>query len=115
MSGIEGGWEPVSLFCDLGVNAQAVIKATHGVVFSVHTDNNNAGGTRYMQLFDRATALTGGEVPKMCMAVGNNLDDLFDWIHGVHFNTGIVWGWSTTFGTYTAADGTKQITHIVFR
>jgi hypothetical protein len=85
----------------------AIVKPSGGIVLAVYALNNNVAD-RYFQLFDRATALAGGEVPvlqwKIPLGGGEIIvgTDFFT-NDGVGFNVGIVFGISTTKDSYVAA------------
>jgi hypothetical protein len=91
-----------------GAAVTAIARATPGRVFSCLPVSANAA-LRYFQLFDRTTALAGGEVPTILIPVPNGYigplafgPELFT-VDGTPFFNGIVWGFSTTAATYTAA------------
>ena len=99
----------------LGVSAGDSIKATSGNVFSLVATNLNAS-TRYIQLFNQATAPTLGNVPLVVYPVfGSNLliiDTAIWGLAGIGFSTGISWGYSTTPLTYTAGVNSDVIFEI---
>jgi hypothetical protein len=110
--------DPWLLFSRIGTNTTAIVKATPGVVFAFSIFSK-ATVTRYFQLFDKATAPTGADVPLLVFPVfadggegflflGNN----FLGTRGLAFSAGIQWGWSSTEATYTAAVATEHTTFI---
>lgn len=74
---------------------------------------SRAASTVYFQLHDRATALSGAEVPKISipMEVGDRLS--LSPLVAFSFDTGIVFGFSTTQDTYTA-DATGGTVYATF-
>jgi len=92
-----------------GATLHGVAKASPGALGAFNVVNY-ATSTRYLQFFDRATALSGGEVPTRqfpiplgaptaptIMPYGND----FFGLSGEAFSVGIVWAISTTSGVYT--------------
>jgi hypothetical protein len=68
---------------------------------------NKSTSIRYLQLYNRTTALSTGSVPTMSrvLAPGEKYDlggDEFGGSEGLLFSLGLVWGFSTTEDTYTA-------------
>jgi hypothetical protein len=97
----------------LGAAASKVVKNSAGRVFSLHCVNLNAA-IRYFQLFDSATAPSGGATPLEAWPVALSgglltLDVTALGSLGVGFATGITWGFSTTALTYTAGSATDAI------
>lgn len=86
----------------------AVARAVPGRVFSCLPVSAN-GALRYFQLFDRAAALAGGEVPVIEIPVPTGYIGPLAFgpaaftAEGAQFFNGIVWGFSTTAGSYVAA------------
>ena len=80
------------------------------VVVFIQAKNANAA-IRYLQFFDRNTALAGSEVPVASFALPVHATaPATDWWNfplgddwGVIGYTGLVWGFSTAEGSYTAA------------
>ena len=108
-------------YTNLGAGLSAVITPTWGDLCALHATNENAG-VRFLQLFDRATALSGGEVPKLSFPIAAGtaaapgaliLDSGF-WDGRVFNNLGIVYGFSTTEGTYTAATDGEHSINVLF-
>jgi len=85
--------------------ATANIKASAGNVFAF-TLENTGGTDSYFQLHNTATTPGGAAVPKKKFLVpaGTELTIGADYFGsgGMHFNTGIAFGLSSTAGTYTA-------------
>lgn len=103
----------------IGALATGIIKASGGTLFSFFARNKNAA-VRYVQFFDRATALAGGETPKCQWDIpaGGGAEivigtDFFT-NDGIGFNTGLVWGISTTDGTFTAATASDHVFMAVY-
>jgi len=90
-------------------SADIPVKTSAGVLWSFHFVSTMAGGTvYYMQLHNKASALSGGDVPIATFAInGSGLVGPFDSTkflgpHGRYFSAGIRIGFSSTPGTYTA-------------
>lgn len=99
----------------LASSAGSNIKATQGNVFSFVATNLNVG-TRYIQLFNKATAPITGDIPVVVYPVfGSNLliiDTAIWGLAGIGFSTGISWGYSTNPLTYTSGANTDVIFEI---
>ena len=99
----------------LAVSAGDNIKSTSGNVFSFVATNLNVG-TRYIQLFNKATGPVLGDIPVVVYPVfGSNLliiDTAIWGLAGIGFSTGISWGYSTTPLTYTAGSNSDVIFEI---
>lgn len=97
----------------MGAVASRVVKASAGKVYAYSCMNLNSS-IRYFQLFNRATALAGGETPIESWPVlptGGLLivDPLFVGEFGANYGVGITWGFSTTARTYTAGTATDAV------
>jgi hypothetical protein len=101
-----------STYTNLGTAATANIKASTGNVFSISIINTNVA-TRYFQLFN-STSSTATVVYCWTIPAGGALivgNDFFT-NAGINFSTGITWGVSTTFLTYTAATAAEHVTAV---
>jgi hypothetical protein len=79
------------------------IKGSAGNVFSLQATNRST--SVYLQLFNTASAPSGGATPYMQFLVTSEIivgTDFFT-TAGLNFSTGISFGFSTTNGSYTAA------------
>lgn len=107
-----------TLFTDFGANATASVKGSAGRVLSFSCNNGNSS-IRYLQLHNKASAASNGEVPLLVFPIpGSSVfsigTDFFTNI-GVAFSTGIAFAFSTTQGTYTAGSAGDQFTQITYR
>jgi hypothetical protein len=103
---------------NLGAATNAVVKATPGFVNSLTCYNTNAA-SRFLLLFNQTTALTGAEVPveSFLIPTGTQIvigEDYFT-RNGRFFDTGIVWGFSTTANSFTAGTASEQSTFIKYK
>lgn len=110
------GYSKVST--SFGTVASAIAKATPGVLVAVRATNTNAA-LRYLQVFDRTTALSGGETPIISVPLPATsgdvmLDQSFFGDYGLVFPAGIVWGVSTARATYTAGTAADHQVHVVY-
>lgn len=105
------------LFTDAGANATANVKASSGVVKSVMCTNYNAA-IRYLQLHNKATAASAGNVPLLPIPVYPGQTSVIDRPYfgdnGMTFSTGITFAFSTTEWTYTAGSAADQSTKISY-
>lgn len=107
-----------TLFTNFGTDPDTSVKASAGNVFSLCVHNLNVAA-RYAQLHNKASAPAAAEVPLLTFLVPASSmlllgrDFFGDW--GVHFSTGIAFGFSTTEGTYTAGAGADQFTQITYK
>lgn len=86
-------------------------KAAAGNVFACGGYNKN-GSTRYFQIFNKASAPAGSDVPVYSFPVATGArfeigESIFG-ESGQNFSTGIAWGWSTASGSFTAATTTDH-------
>jgi hypothetical protein len=100
-------------FRSIGVSAGGNIKATSGSIFSLAATNANAT-IRFIQIFDKATAPTSGDVPMLVYPVYPNygmitIDTVLWGLAGLGLANGISWGFSSTQLTYTAATGSDCV------
>lgn len=102
-----------TMTCSSGVVTGA-IKSTPGSVFGLHCINANVA-VRYLQLYNQAGgAPTGTPVAEIAIKPGDSNTvgaELFT-VNGMAFSLGIVFGFSTTKGSYvagTAADHSLTI------
>lgn len=107
-----------SLFTNFATDADVSIKATPGNVFSACVHNLNASA-RYFQIFNKASAPTGGDTPLLTFLVpGSSMlivgSDLLG-PNGTYFSTGIASGFSTTEATYTAGTASDQYTQVWYK
>lgn len=79
-----------------------LVKTRAGLVQSVSMTNANAG-TRYLQIFDVASAPANGDVPLGSWAVVTGDTGILDYDEGAYFNNGIYICASTTQNTLTLA------------
>ena len=84
--------------------------------------HNRNGTIRYLQLFDRTTLPTTGNVPLVSFPLPNNTVTKISTTDysggsstGILFPTGLVWGFSTTEGTYTAGANADVSTTLFWR
>lgn len=104
---------PTTSYSAIGTATAGLISSTSRNLFSISASNQNAS-TRWLQLFDRSTALSGGETPIRSYPVygGGGLtiiDQTTFGSRGLNFSTGIYWAMSTTALTYTAATASETI------
>ena len=95
------------------------VKASAGNVLSLTVSNINAA-VRYLQVFNKATAPTGGDTPVFSWVIPagtatapaiREIGREFFGEGGYYFATGIAVGISTTAATFTAATTTDHITN----
>lgn len=104
-------------FANLGANATLNIKASAGNVYSYYAYQTNAAA-RFEQIHNTATTPGGGAVPVLSFLVPASgtimIGTDFFTLGGWNLATGIAFGHSTTFGTYTAgtaADGNRFVSY----
>lgn len=102
----------------IGATASAVIKAGTSRLASFSCTNLNAN-TRYFQIHNRATALSGGETPLISYPVYGNSGLLIvgqEYLgeHGLRLSTGLTFSFSTTALTHTAGTATDAIVEVRF-
>jgi hypothetical protein len=92
-----------------------VIKGSPGDLFSFIGDNLSTTGVLFLQFFNLISVPSNGATPFAEFPVGTtgNVKHLvigrdFFSQSGLHFPTGICYGWSSTSGTYTAYTGTPS-------
>lgn len=107
-----------SLYSNRGAAAAAAVKGAAGNVYAVTCANANAA-VRYLQLHNKATAPVNPEVPLLEFKIPASSDirigaEFFS-ANGLHFSTGIAFGFSTTSGTYTAGTAGEQVTQVVYK
>lgn len=74
---------------------------------------NNTGSTRYVQLFDKATALSPGDVPSMVIPLAANANYFLNiGEFGKCFVSGLTVASSSTASIYTAGGGTDLILNV---
>jgi hypothetical protein len=102
-------YSPPLDYASIGAATTAVIRAAPANVTAIvyeHTENAFV----YLQLHDKASALSGSDVPKFCWLVqpiatrlvSFTLGTEFFTTNGVYFEHGLAWGVSSTSGTYTS-------------
>lgn len=110
-----------TVYQDAGSATNLVAKSSAGRVLNIVATNANAA-VRYLQLFNRATTLSGGETALVwfLMPAGTaaapaviERGSEFWGKYGKLFDTGITWGVSTTATTFTAATAGEHTTTIV--
>lgn len=94
----------------------AVASTINRSVTALVLENRNAA-KRYLQLFDQREALVGGEAPTLSIPIGPTSavlvgSDILG-VDGTLFSKGVVFGWSTTPATYTAATAADHDTQIL--
>ncbi len=93
------------------------IKGSPGNLFALRAVNRNAQ-LRYLQLFNQASGgPSGSPVDSILIPPGGGeviLGDDFFTASGVHFGTGLTFGFSTTSGSYTAATATDHDASFIF-
>ena len=100
-------------FAAFGTSVALSVKATAGNITSIYASNANAA-VRYLQLFNKASAPTGGDVPvhswPITVSGGSILvgTDFFG-TNGGYASSGIAIGISTTSATFTAATAADHI------
>ena len=72
---------------DLGVTG-LVAKATPGKLISIHAHNINAA-TRYLKIYNKATAATEADTPKLTIALPTGNSTFFLGDSGLDFSAGI--------------------------
>lgn len=100
-------------FVSMGTSTGGNIKSSSGSLFGIVATNANAS-TRFLQLFNKATGPVTNDVPMLVYPVYGNYGNLMIdgnlWGYsGVGFSTGISWGFSTTWLTYTAGVGSECV------
>jgi hypothetical protein len=83
-------------------------------LFSLTVFNTNAG-PQYVQIFDKASAPSGGDVPKIQVKVLGDDDRSVDYGDGRIFKYGIFIGISSSPGTYAAAAADDCLIDCTFR
>lgn len=117
-------WKPIdrdtyspSNFVNNGANATLNIKGSGGNVYSVACLNREAS-VRYLQLWDTTTiAGTGSLIDEFVLPASNQVrvgTEYFT-LSGLHFNSGLAFGYSTTSGTYTAGTAANQLTVVKYK
>jgi hypothetical protein len=107
-----------SLSADFGANTFVLVSASPVNVLSLCITNTNAS-TRYFQLHQSSTTPIDGYIPMYSFTVPTlsmiELGADFFTQGGKYF-TGLVWGWSTTVGTFTnsatASDHTVHLHYV---
>lgn len=94
-------------FVSLGVSAGGNIKNSAGQLFGIVATNANAA-TRFIQIFNKATGPILNDVPVLSYPVypnyGTLMIDANLWgYNGLGFATGISWGYSSSWLTFTPA------------
>lgn len=120
---VETTYEPSDFQTFFGAGATAVVKNSEAQLFSLMAYSEETDRL-WFQLFNQATALVGGETPIFSFRLYGNstladytrliLDHGFFSHGGIRFSTGLVYGWSSTAATYTAAASTVVETTIIF-
>lgn len=116
---IPGGVYQPTLDTNLGASAAKLVKASAGNVFSISCYNATAVGAQFAQLYDLSSATIGAATPllefivfpKNQIVIGTD----FFTNAGLHFASGIVFGWSTTSASYVAGTAGDQRTYITFK
>lgn len=103
----------------LGSVVTHLSKSGVGCIFAITCSNANAA-VRYFHVFNQIAALAGGETPVFSfpmlaanasqLVIGEN----FFGTSGTQFGTGILWGVSTTAGTYTAATAADHMVGVQY-
>ncbi len=92
----------------------AVVTTAYATVVGVLGTNRNAA-VRYLQLHNRES-LSASDVPTVSIPVPASssvaIGSEFFGVDGMRFGTGLVFGWSTTAATYTAATAGEHDTQI---
>lgn len=105
-----------------GTATTNVSKSSQATLVSIGATNINIA-TRYLQLFNRSTALAGGEAPLLSFPIpsgtaaipGNRSVDQNELSeNGLYFSEGLVWAISTTGATYTAATASDHYVDVLF-
>lgn len=120
---VSAGQSP-TLDAAFGTVTTHVSKASAAQLLSVYATSANASA-RFFQLFNRATALAGGETPIYSFPVGSGasaqpagvvLDSTFFTLPGVNFATGLTWAFSSVGATYSATNVTAadHFVHVHF-
>lgn len=117
-----GAAQSPSVDVAFGTAVTHISKASNGQLLSVHATNANVA-QRFLQIFNRSTALAGGETPIYSFAIAPGattqssaivLDSTFFTLPGSFFSVGITWGFSTTLATYTAGTAADHAIHLHF-
>jgi len=115
----------VSYFLNLGALVQSTLRVVPARVFSMLCENTT-GPAKYFQLHNVAAPIVLGAVPTVTIRVPASSvvvvgADFFGaalpaapLLGGLPFSVGLVWAWSTTGATFTAAPVATQFTSITF-
>lgn len=105
-----------STYRSMNLSSGANVKNQPALLFSISCFNTNSA-IRYFQLFDSVVAPTG--TPVISYPIFGNafliLDKGYFTEEGIAFETGLTWGISTTFGTYTPATPSETSAEILYR
>lgn len=105
-----------SVFNATLTDVDIAVKASAGVLYSIHVTNINAA-VRYLQIFNQTTAPAGGNTPFISIPIpagsstapsAVSLGRDFFGLGGIAHATGIAVGISTTSATFTAATTTDH-------
>ena len=106
-----------SVYTNFGSSVSGVIKNSTGYVRSLICKNDNIA-TRYIQLFNSASAPTTGAIPIISIPIAPDSTekigaDIFGEL-GINFPTGISFGFSTSLSPYTAGS-VDHSTQVIYR
>jgi hypothetical protein len=74
----------------------SLVVATPAQLFGVHVFSKEATNTRYLMIFDAASAYANGNAPLVCIPVTAKSQVTTTWPDGRPFTAGICLMWSTT-------------------
>lgn len=101
--------EPGTRYMSAALERQATAKATAGVLREITVALDGGAPQRYLQLFDRAAALAGGETPffRSIVPGGGQVNAVFD--GGYTLSNGLVVAVSSTLATWTDPAGDEAV------
>lgn len=90
MSNLISGKFPAKTYRNLNVQTTgSIVKAAKGQVFDIHV-SNQAGATRYLKFYDKATAPTASDTPIRTYALpASSITSLYTVEMGIEFLNGI--------------------------
>jgi hypothetical protein len=92
-----------------GYETGSISKASAGRLYEAIA-TNALGTTSYFQLFNQTGLPTNGIIPVMSFPVAASATISISPRNGRYFSTGIVWGWSTNYSTFTGSSaGSAQV------
>lgn len=71
------------------LNIGQVVKASAGQIYGIHCYNTNAGATRYLKIYNKATAAVATDTPVMTYVVNGTVPLFISFETGIAFGAGI--------------------------